>query len=1001
MSRTETDRTPDARQWVTIVHAELSRSARHEGPLDPASLDALSQHVERAFAQAVEHEGGRVNPVDGPGWQAVFGWPRSSDDDATRAVDAALGLQRALLDLKATLPPTLAGALSARVGIHGGVTLLREHGVPPGLIEMAGPLPAIARQLCQGAGDDEILVTEETLGPYVYAFSSHAAEASGVDGLGPAARVRRIVGRLGSRSRYQATSTRGMARFAGRTAEMQALRQSLQDARGASPCLVAISAPAGAGKTRLAEEFLREAHLGSCQVLRGECEAGLNSTPLQPFADMFRRRWPLEPGHPGDAIRSALSQLVAGVDPSCVEHVPALAALLGLGADAAAAPPGRSAGRAVRSTLLALLEGLARKAPLVVFIDDWQWADDAAREATFQLLSRPALRVLVLVASRPLPAGDVSLASHRVIELAPLPEPAARAAIADLLPGGEPFVIDDLLRWSGGNPLYIEELCHYVARHRSLPRMPSDRGPAWVESLTESRLNALPGPMRQLLDAAAVIGATPSMPALMHLAGCSPNDERLADLAQQDFLYPAEDGDEWRFKHELTHKVVYAAIDPAQRQQLHRRMALWLCPDGDRQAEAQHCEALAYHWAGAGEPEHAARCGERAGDRAMSNSSVDRAKIQYRAVLDMLEHLPDSPERYQLWRSVTRRFGLASVFDPGADEVRVFQRALQEARRHGDPPGAAYAEYWSAYGLYALGHNRQALAHARSCLALAAQADERNLALQAQAMLAQVHAASGDTVQAEAMFGLTVPVITQLRASGVPVGPGLSYLLACQGCMLGDFGRFDEAERCFSLALDAAPSAGHEVNGSVLCLRACVRLWAGRHDDALADAQQAERVGARVRSLYIHAMGRALAGRARWCRQPGAGATRSIAEATAWLQAHGQQLFVSLNHGWLAEAAATAGDAGTVREQAALALARARQGDVLGLPMALRALARVQALAGDASRAARHLSLADRIARRRRSPHEQRANDDLRAHIARPRGRLREAAAGRPPTAAR
>jgi class 3 adenylate cyclase/tetratricopeptide (TPR) repeat protein len=996
VSSLKTEMAADLRQWVTVLHADLPQGARTQGALNPAQQEHLLQRIGAAFAQAVERHGGRVNHVDHDGWQAVFGWPEASDRDATYAVDAALDLQQALGELESAQPP-LAGGLSARVGIHGAVTALRDSG---GAIQFIGELPAIAHLLCLAAAAGEVLVTEESLGPYLYAYSSLAVATPAINGLGAAARVRRVVGRLAGRSRYQATTTRGMARFVGRDAELQDLRRALREAIEGRPGLVALRAQAGVGKTRLAEEFLREAQLGGCQVLRGECEAGLGNTPLRPFSDMFRRRWPLDPAHGGQAIGSALGHLVARIDPSSVQHVPALLALLGLGVDGSPVPAGAAAGPAGRSALLALLRALAGKAPLVVFIDDWQWADDATREATFQLLATPSLRVLVLAAVRSSRGGDVSLASHRVIELPPLSAPAARAAIADLLPGGEPFVVEDLVRWSGGNPLYIEELCHYVARHRRLPGMPSDSGPAWLESLTESRLNTLTPPMRQLLDAAAVIGMSPSLPALMNLAGCSPDDEQLAGLALQDFLYPAEGGDEWRFKHELTHRVVYAAIDPSRRQDLHRRMALWLNPAGDQQAEVQHCEALAHHWAGAAEPALAARYGELAGDRAMANSSVDLAKIQYRAVLDMLEQLPDTAERYQLLRSVTRRFGLACVFDPGEAEVCTFQRALQEARRHGDPPGAAFAEYWLAYSLYALGHNRQALIHARSCLALATAAADRELALHAQAMLAQVFAASGDTVQAEAMFELTIPVISRLRASGVPVGPGLSYLLACQGCMLGDFGRFDEAEDCFSRALQAVPSAGHEVNGSVLCLRACVRLWSGRHDEALADAQQAEAVGAQVRSQYIYAMGRALTGRARWCRQEGPSARRSIAEATAWLQAHGQQLFVSLNHGWLAEAAAAEGDASKVREHARLALARARQGDVLGLPMALRALARVEAQAGGAARAVRHLDLADRIARRRRSSHEHRANDDLRAQAARWRGRWRDLATPRPPNAA-
>ena len=961
-----------------MLFADLSASTRLCGGLPPEVSDGVLGLLHKVLVQAVERHGGRVHQVDGDGLLAVFGWQQSSERDAVRAVEAALDMRQAIRDLQPAVPSATAPALPVRWGIHGGMAALPEAGALAAQGAVGGQFPAFARHLSALALDDEILVTEESLGPFVYAYSTHRANVSGLEDIGLAPRVRKVLGRLGPRSRYEAARTRGTARFAGRATELQTLRQALEAVQAGPAGFLALSAPPGAGKTRLAEEFLRLARSLGCQVLRGESDAGLGSAPLQPFADMLRRRWPVEPGSTADAIRRLLGQMVAGVDPASEAHVPALLALLGLAAAPAAAPAGRSAGREVRAALVALLDALARKAPLVVFIDDWQWADDASRETAFDLLARPGLRVLVLVATRSALGGDVSLATLRTLAVAPLSDEETRQAAMDLLPGGDPFVVQDIVRWSGGNPLHVEELCHHVVNHRGLPRLPAEGGPGWLEALTASRLAALPAPMRQVLDAAAVIGVAQSQGALMHLAGCSPDDPRLSELARHDFLYPAEDGDGFRFKHELTRRVVHAALGPDARRQLHRRMAEWLCADGEATAEQQHCEALAYHWAGAGEHALAARCGELAGDRAMANSSVDRAKIHYRAVLDMLEHLPDTPQRYQVWRSITRRYGLASVFDPGAAELQVFQRAVAQAQRHGDQAGAAFAEYWSAYGHYALGRNRQALAHGRSCMALAKVAGEGNLTLQVRAMLAQVHAASGDTSQAEVLFAQTVPLISQLHASGAPVGPGLAYLLACQGGMLGDFGRFDEAERCFALALDVVPGAGHEVNGSVHCLRACVRLWAGLHDDALADAEEAERVGARVRSLYICAMGRALAGRARWCRDASPSAAKSIADATAWLQAHGQQLFISLNHGWLAEAAAAAGDVARVRQHAALALGRARALDLLGLPMALRALTTAEAPGCSAARITRRLDLADRIARRRGSPHEVLANDALR-----------------------
>lgn len=980
MGGAEEDRSVDATRWVTVLFTELSESVGLVEKLGAQTLASAQEGVRLIFAEAVRRHGGQVLPSEGGTWQASFGVPQAGERDAQRAVEAALEAHHAVRG--ATHPaPSPGVSLSVRSGIHSGPARWDDDVAFPGRIQALGQVPAIARRLCELAAADEILVTEEALGPFVYAYSTHAMGRCEFPGTGLASHVRRVLGRAGQRSRLQAAGARGLARFTGRTSELQALREALAQVGRDGSAIVALSAPAGGGKTRLAEEFLREARGQGYQVLRGDCEEGLSSRPLQPFSDMLRRRWPIESAAAGEGVRSALRRLVVGVDADSAEHVPALLASLGLAVEVAAAHEVRADPQHARRALQALIEALARGASLVVFIDDWQWADDASREVAFQLLSRPGLRVLVLVATRPSVGGDVSLANVRTLTLAPLSEDETRHAIAELLPGGDPFVVQDVVTWSGGNPLYLEELCHFALRHHGLPKSVARSGPAWLESLVESRLNAVPASLRRVLDAAAVIGVVQPLAALTHLLACSPGDPLLLELAEHDFLFPADEGDEFRFKHGLTQRVVYAAIEPGARRRLHRQMAEWLCPAGDRQAEAQHCEALAYHWAGAGEPTLAAHCGKLAGDRAMSNSSVDRAKIQYRATLDVIEQWPDSRERYQAWRTVARRYGLACVFDPGASEIQVFLRAIELAHRHEDLPGAAYAEYWAAYALYALGSNRRALVHCRSCVALSTALDERHLMLQAHALLAQVHAASGQAAQAAHLFGQTVPAISRLRDSGAPVGPGLSYLLACQGHMLGDLGRFDEAEACFERAFEAAPNAGHEVNGSVSCLRASTRLWAGRLDDALADAEEAERVGTQVRSLYLYAMGRALAGRAVWRRDGGMVAARSMADATGWLQAHGQQLFISLNHGWLAEAAAAAGDTLTVRQQAGLALARSREGDLLGLPMALRALAWVEASVRGPRQASRHLALAERIARRRGSPYEQRANQALRQEL--------------------
>jgi hypothetical protein len=174
----------------------------------------------------------------------------------------------------------------------------------------------------------------------------------------------------------------------------------------------------------------------------------------------------------------------------------------------------------------------------------------------------------------------------------------------------------------------------------------------------------------------------------------------------------------------------------------------------------------------------------------------------------------------------------------------------------------------------------------------------------------------------------------------------------------------------------------HQVEASILGLRAAALLWQGRDEEALASAEQCWRIGERVRSLFTCAMGRSAASFARWRLGRGGGSSSEldpVAESTRWLTERGVHLFGSLNQGWLAEMQAAAGDPAAARRAAVAALVGARRGDWWGLGMAGRAMARLHATDGEAARAAFWLRQAQRAARKRSSPHEHTLNDRIAA----------------------
>ena len=965
----------EVRRHMTVLFTDLSDSTRLSGLLEAEVFAALQDDVRRVFDEVVQRSGGTINQYQGDGLQALFGHPEAGEDDGLRATRAALEVHERVRALRARHAYREDMVLDVHSGIHAGLVLVREgtNGIA-GRFELFGAAPGIAKHLSDVAERDEILVSEETLGPARYLFQTEARRLA-LKGRDEPLAVHRILARTALRTRFEAQARRGLVDFVGREAELAALQGALAAARAGHTRLMVVSAPAGVGKTRLAEEFLRDASANGFALWRGYCEAELSAEPLQPFLQMLRAR--LGTAAAGLAAPALLGGVIAALPAELRERHPELA-LPGQPADTPAAAAVQA--QQLLQVLGRLVGVVAGQAPQLLFIDDWQWADDATRQVVYALAAQPDLPLLVLLATRPLELGDAQLAAADVLALGPLSQAEADTTIRTLLPDADPFVVSSIREHSGGNALFLEELCHLAAdTGAGLDALRG--GPAWLESLIESRVARLAPQQGAVLGAAAVIGNVVPAWLLQELTGCDAQHPLVTAMAAQDLLFAGEQPGTLRFKHGITRDVVYGTLGLQQRRDMHGRVAR-LLHARDGATELEQCEPLAYHHAGAADFAAAARYAEIAGDKAMSASSIDRAKTQYRAALEMLDRLPSTPERYQLWRSVVRRLGLATVFDPSRDEKALLRRAVDKARAHGDATGQAYAQYWLAYLHYALGESKDALLHCEEALDHATRLQDMSLIVQARTMLGQAAAAAADYGRAVELLDEMARAVRERRpASRAPL-PAIAYAMACRASVLGDLGRFEDAHASFDEALAALPGRGHEVEGSVLCWRAGVNLWQGRWQAALDDAQAAHRVGEQVKSLYLFAMSHGLAAYARWMLDPQPAALEALQESATWLDSHDKGLFASLNHGWVCDAMAAGGRTAEARAAAARVLRRARQRDWLGAAMAGRALAGLAAEAGDADALARHLHLADQAAALRQSPHEAASNHLLRARLA-------------------
>jgi class 3 adenylate cyclase/tetratricopeptide (TPR) repeat protein len=973
-----------------MLFADLTGSTRLSSSLEAEDYAALLARLSHAYWTVVARHRGLVVRIQGDGMLAVFGYPEPGEDDGRRATEAALELHATVRALRIDAPTHGLDAMTLHSGVHSGMVLVGAGDAVKGRLELTGAAANVAARLSAAARPDEVLVSAETLGPDSGLFVIDSRRTLDLQGAPTPVVALSVVARASADSRFEARARRGLSPFVGRQDLLDGLDAALREALAGGARALALLGIAGMGKTRLANQFLDRCLDRGLSVVRGYCDSDLGAEPLQPFQQMLRSLAPAEPALSGEAAAEDAHRRIArhapGWDPPAAFLPHALSLSLSPSTPPAALPP-----HAVRQGFVSLLAEMARHRTLVMFIDDWQWADDGSHQVLDALTSLEA-PLLILLAAR----SDVELALPQVVtrlEVAPLVEDDAVRTVKRWLPHAHPFLVRDICNYAGGNPLFLEELCHRAASDAELhPVVRVHGGEAWLSTLIASRVARLPKAQVDLVQSAAVIGHTMPDWLFERVTGCSADDPLVRGLVEQDLIFPGEQPGTLRFKHGITRDVVYEGVGLQERTRLHLATANALLARSSDLATtgAQVCEALAYHFDAAGEPQQAAVYAEAAGDRAVFASALDRAKSQYRVALAALGRLGTAPGVIQRWAAIAQRLGLASVFDPSRDELLVFEKAVQLAQAGGDGVAVARARYWLGYMHYALGDARVALNQLEEARRHAHASADTRLAVQIDATLGQALASAGRYREAMPLLDAAIAIKRRHR-SGAGNAVGLTYSLACKGYALGDQGEFDAAQACFDEALNDTGCDQPEVTGSVRGWYGAVRMWQGRYEEALELATQAWREGERVRSLHLMAMGRAVAGCARWRLTRETDVLVDVREAVEWLSRRGNALFSSLNHGWLCEALAEVGDQRGARWHAARALRRARRLDLLGACPTCRTLCLQAARAGRFDHASRWLEAARRWADRRESRREQAENTRCAAELALTRGRIDQA----------
>ena len=632
------------RKTVTVLFAD----APHRVGLDDLELDVRDSTRAYARMRAVlEAYGGTVERHAGDAVMAVFGVPVARDDDARRAVAAALELQR----LAPELP---GGALS--VGINTGEVLTGDPEAEEELV--VGDPVVVAARLQQLAGPGEVLVgpTTRRLLRDVRLGERREVVLRGRQGtvtVVPALELTEPAD-LGSRGP-----------FVGRDSERRVLAAALErTVQTGIVQLVTVLGEAGTGKSRLVDEVLRSAK--GALVMRGVCR-GYGESSMWPPLEEVR----YDDGGPEEPRPPHLTGVQKRLD-----------ALFDDGTAMSAEDVARATAR--------LVAGLAEATPVVVVVEDLHAASAPMLDLVPAILERLETGpVVALVTARPellelRPHWGRGLRHVVGITLRPLSETPARELVSRLLPD-DAAGREEVLAAAGGNPLFLEQLAQ--ARREGL----QVAGDPSVTAVLAARLDRLPLRSRRVLERAAVIGPVglvADLPPLLQ-AGPTDLDEDLAVLVDRDLL--EVDEGRWAFGSELVREAALTGLAREERADLHQVRGLVLGTRGQSAAAGYHLEQASRLLRHA-DPERSAGLAEQAASR-LASAGLRALSGDLAAACDLLDRAvsllpPDSHRRLNLLTELARGLQLAG------DLTRarlVLEEAVERCTRLGLVEACAHA----------------------------------------------------------------------------------------------------------------------------------------------------------------------------------------------------------------------------------------------------------------------------------------------------------------------
>ncbi len=675
----------EERRIVTVLFADIAGTTMLGEARDPEDVQALQTRYYNIAREVVGTHGGTVEKSIGDAVMAVFGLPHAHGDDAQRAMSAALEIRD-----RVRVDPKLAPQHTVRIGVNTGeVVATRDNASSDFLI--TGDAVNIAARLQQAAEPWSILCGERTARAARDRFNLGKPTEIDVKGKRLPIQALPLLGRA-------AEVTRSRFPLIGRDDDLAQLelvaRRAFTDRR---PFLVSLVAPAGAGKTRLVEEFLLRlpALSSDATVAIAQCLPYGQRVTYWPLRALLIRLVGLKDEAAPETVREEIRVWLHDRGVESPERV----------ADLLAATIGAGEPEVIDRTALfaawrTAVEVAARRSPLVLVFEDLHWSSDSLLDLVEVIVQpRGDAAVLMVALTRPelldrRPGWGGGRRNYVSMSLEPLSDDSVAQLVRDRIGSSAPQIVERVVVRAEGNPFFAAEIVQSItervlslnddaALEQTLATLPDT-----IQATILARLDLLEPEERRVLQLGAVFGRAFRADGIAALGPdlASHTDSLLDRLIQKDLIRPSA-GDSFAFRHILIREVAYQTLLRAERANLHAAAARRLEARAGGQEDAL-AELIAYHFREAATLTSVTKIAQldvveirrravswlkRAADVAAAGAATAEAARHLRAAIELAAS-DDLPE-------LQERLGDVSGGDEGAEASRVALRLCRELGR--------------------------------------------------------------------------------------------------------------------------------------------------------------------------------------------------------------------------------------------------------------------------------------------------------------------------------